>query len=98
AHDGSSASPSRQHDLISRKVIHDLRAIFGDDEHIFQSRTADARFSFARLNSDPHSLFKNLRMVERPQAVDDGHVVTGARPEADAVADFTGKHFDFALV
>src|SRR5438445_8628187 len=98
AHVGSSASPGRYQDLIPRKVIHDLRAIFGDDEHIFQSRTADAGFTFARLNGDRHSLFKNLRMVERPQAVDDGHVVTGARPEADAVADFTGKNFDFALL
>src|SRR5882724_7752594 len=64
-------SPRRDQNLLPRKVVHDLRASFGDHEHVFQTHTADASLAFTTFDGDRHAFFENLRVVERPEPVDD---------------------------
>src|SRR4030095_15237979 len=85
-------------DLVAREIVHDLGAVLRNHEHVFQSRAADSRLTFAGLHRDRHAFFENLRMIERPQAIDDRHVVSGARAETDTVADLAGEDLDFTLV
>src|SRR5262245_279362 len=88
----------RYQDLVAREIIHDLGAVLRNYEHIFESRAADPRFALAGFHRDGHTFFENLRMIERPQAIDDRYIVAGARAETDTVANLASEDFDFALI
>src|SRR5262245_10886196 len=89
-----SYSSRRNQDFVSREIVHDFCAVFGDDQHVFQARAADPRFALARFHGYRHAFFEYLRVLERPQPINDRNIVTGAGAQADAVTDLAGENLD----